>query len=441
MKIILSKVSGRESSILKNAIGSAILKMVSIIAGFLIIRVTIDYLGAEKYGLWMAISSLIAFFQLMDFGIGNALISLTSEKSSKHGIATARDILLDGFKQVSIIVFPVSLFLFIVTNYVNWQFIFKYTDPSLDVLTIQSIRAFIVSFAIGAVLSISQNVRLGLRQGHKNSFFGVFGQVLNIAFVITSIKLSLELPFLVVAATLGTIICNGANFAQLYNSLPRDNKSINRRKLSSGIMKRSGGYFLLQVIGLISFNIDNMVVAHYVSLADVATYSVAMKIFSIPSVILTLFFSGLWPAYSEAYSLKDWDWIRRTYFSSLKVGLLAAFSISIILAISINYSMQLLTNNIINASFPLILGMFFWGGLSAVTGGIASFLNGLNMIRLQVVCSFFACLINLFLSIVLSKYYGVSGPIWGSVISVVIVYPVMFVLSIAILDKKISLHL
>lgn len=79
--------------------------------------------------------------------------------------------------------------------------------------------------------------------------------------------------------------------------------------------------------------------------------------------------------------------------------------------------------------------------LAAVTGGIASFLNGLNMIRLQVICSLFACLINLFLSIVLSKHYGVSGPIWGSVISIVIVYPVMFVLSIAVLDKKISLYL
>lgn len=441
MKSLFSKISVRETSILKNAFGSAISKIVSVFAGFIIIRITIDYLGAEKYGLWMAISSLIAFVQLMDFGIGNALISLTSEKSSKHGISAARDILIDGFKQISTIVFPVSLVLFMVTGYVDWQFIFKYTNPNLDVLIIQSIRAFIASFAIGAVLSISQNVRLGLQQGHKNSIFGVFGQVLNIAFVIASIELSLELPFLVVAATLGTIICNCVNFVQLLRCLPRDNKSINRRELSSGIMKRGGGYFLLQVIGLISFNIDNMVVAHYVSLADVATYSVAMKIFSIPSVVLTLFFSGLWPAYSEAYSLKDWDWIRRTYFSSLKVGLFVAFGISIILAISIDYSMRLLTNNIISPSFPLILGMFFWGGLAAVTGGIASFLNGLNMIRLQVVCSLFACLINLFLSIVLSKYYGVSGPIWGSVISVVIVYPVMFILSIAILNKKICFHL
>jgi O-antigen/teichoic acid export membrane protein len=83
LKFKIPTVSERFEHVIKNAIATGITKSVGIVTNLAMVPLTVGYLGSEQYGLWMAISSLIAILQLMDMGIGNALISMVAH--SKNG--------------------------------------------------------------------------------------------------------------------------------------------------------------------------------------------------------------------------------------------------------------------------------------------------------------------------------------------------------------------
>ena len=45
---------------------------------------TVHYLGAERYGVWLTISSLLTWMSMTDFGLaGNALVNVLAEASGK----------------------------------------------------------------------------------------------------------------------------------------------------------------------------------------------------------------------------------------------------------------------------------------------------------------------------------------------------------------------
>ncbi len=55
--------------------GSAlIVNFFSIIINFIIIPLTVNFLGQERYGLWMAITSLLALRSFSDLGLVNGLL-------------------------------------------------------------------------------------------------------------------------------------------------------------------------------------------------------------------------------------------------------------------------------------------------------------------------------------------------------------------------------
>src|SRR5882672_8763280 len=76
---------------------SYIAKGLTLLVGFVSVPLTIHYLGAERYGVWLTISSLLLWIALTDFGLaGNALVNVLSEavgnddrESARHYAASA----------------------------------------------------------------------------------------------------------------------------------------------------------------------------------------------------------------------------------------------------------------------------------------------------------------------------------------------------------------
>ena len=62
------------------ASSSFIAKALNILISFLSVPLTIHYLGSERYGVWLTISSLLTWMALTDFGLsGNALVNVLAE--------------------------------------------------------------------------------------------------------------------------------------------------------------------------------------------------------------------------------------------------------------------------------------------------------------------------------------------------------------------------
>jgi hypothetical protein len=420
-KIILSS---RWKNIIKNAVASGATKGIGALVNFAMVPLTIGYLGKEKYGLWMAISSMIAIFQMMDLGVGNGLISLVAREKTAHGLPSTRRIILAALLILLSIGGLFDLLALFGSHVINWGWLFNYQDPTLEPLVNKSIVVFVICFSLGLAFSVAHSARLGLQQGYKNGYFGAAGQLTNLAAVFLTIKSEGDLPALIFSSMIGTIFFNILNLWSLWTELPA---SKDAKKSACDYIKpilTKGSVFMwLQLVGFISYNLDNLIVAHYIDLNAVSQYSIAMKIFSVPSILLTLFFSGLWAAYADAKSTNDWEWISATFRKTIAYSTAGAILMSLLLAVTLPLTMGLLSKHTLEPELKLTLGMFFWGCLSALGGSTASLLNGLHELRIQTITATIACITNFGLSIVLAQKMGVSGPIWGSVLSLAITYP------------------
>src|SRR5207248_1138716 len=93
---------------------------------------------------------------------------------------------------------------------------------------------------------------------------------------------------------------------------------------SAGAARRllgMGGLFLvLQISMAFAFTSDNLVAAQVLGPEAVTQYSVPYRLFGIFITMLMVILGPLWPAYGEAASRGDVDWVVRTLKRSLFLG-------------------------------------------------------------------------------------------------------------------------
>ena len=69
----LGITSLRSKNITKQVFKSGIYKILSIAASFLIVPASLEFLDTERFGIWLTISTFIAWFTIFDVGLGNGL--------------------------------------------------------------------------------------------------------------------------------------------------------------------------------------------------------------------------------------------------------------------------------------------------------------------------------------------------------------------------------
>jgi len=73
----------------KNIIASFGIKGISIIVGFLMVRVVLDYLDQTKYGIWLTLTSLLTWFSFFEIGLDRTFLGLfcfIATTSQKNGL-------------------------------------------------------------------------------------------------------------------------------------------------------------------------------------------------------------------------------------------------------------------------------------------------------------------------------------------------------------------
>lgn len=71
-------------NVIKGISIDAVATVLITISGMLLIPYAIKILGAEKYGLWITINSLVSILGVLDLGIDQYLISIVASRQSKR---------------------------------------------------------------------------------------------------------------------------------------------------------------------------------------------------------------------------------------------------------------------------------------------------------------------------------------------------------------------
>lgn len=407
-----------------SALSSAATQVIMIGVSLLMVPIALGYLGAERYGLWITLTSVLSIFSFADLGLGNGLLNAIGEANGKNDEKLASIYISTGFFLLSGIAIVLALVGLVVNLVMNpdWGSFFNLKSDLAAMEADTTIVVLFCSFILALPLSVAQRVRMGYQQGYINSVFGSAGSVLGLVGVIVVVSLDSGLPWVAGSVIAAPLVAQLLNSALLLKkrpwAMPRWN--LFEADKAKALLRIGVLFFILQLSSGIGFTSDNLVIANILGPEAVTSYAVPLKLFSLAPLALSFVLTPLWPAYREAVTRGDTKWVQVTLHRSIQLGLGMNVPIAIALVCFGRPIVELWSGGGVTPSLDLLIGMGIFVILNGFVGPSAMLLNGLNVVLFQVICSLAMALVNISLSIVLVNAIGVAGAIYGTVIALLL---------------------
>ena len=410
----------RHRRALLTGITSTAARAVSVGVSLITIPLTLHYLGSERFGLWMTISSVLAMAGFADFGIGNGVLNTIATAFGKDDMAGIRHAISSGFFVLSIIA-TALLALFLSTyRFVVWGNLFRATSVDARMEAGPAMAVFAICFLLNIPLDVVQRVQLGLQQGFRSNFWQLCSSLLALLGILAVIHFRLGLPMLVAAFAGAPVLGVAMNAVHFFGFARRDllpQWHFVSRKYIAQIAKLGGLFFVLQVVVAMSYSADNFIVARTLGVAEVTLFSIPQRMFSFIALLVAMLMAPLWPAYAEAISRGDTTWVRRTLSRTLLGVFVLTTAASTVLLLLSNRLILWWVGPQVRPPFLLLLGLAIWTVMSSCGNTLAMFLNGASIVRFQLINAAIFGIPCLVTKIIFARHYGVVGVPWAAIIT------------------------
>jgi O-antigen/teichoic acid export membrane protein len=410
----------RRRRVILSALASALARALALATIFVSVPLTLNYLGTERYGMWMTISSLIAVLSFADLGMGNGLLNSVAYAHGKDDVVAIRRFVSSAVLVLSLVALCFFMAFALGYHWLSWPALFNVRSELARSEAGPTLAIFIALFALNIPLGIVGRVQTGLQQSFNVSLWQCVGSVMALLNILIVIHLKAGLPWLVVAV-LGSptvaAMCNTVHFfGRARPDLCPRRDAISREAIRH-IMRTGFLFLILQIVAAVAYASDNLVIAQFLGASAVTEYAIPERLFSLIAMALAIMLAPLWPAYGEALSRGDVGWVRNAFGRSLARALGVAAVLSILLVVFAPRIIALWVGHAVNPPLLLLAGLGLWKVIEAGGNAMAMLLNGANVVRLQLVVAVLTGLSALTLKILLVGQIGVAGTVWASIIA------------------------
>jgi O-antigen/teichoic acid export membrane protein len=412
----------RHRRMLLSAMAALSAKAISLSTTLISVPLTLKYLGPERYGMWITMSSAIAMLSFADLGIGNGVLNAVADahgREDQHGI---RETVSSGFFVLSAIAALLVAAFFIGYPFIAWDRVFNVTSPLARQEAGSAIGVFAVCFAINIPLGIVQRVQTGLQQGFSASLWQCAGSAAGLAGVLLVIAIEGSLTALILAMIGAPLLAALGNTLVFFLGARKDlAPRISTVKRASIVrLGKTGSLFLvLQIAMSVAFISDAIVIAHFISASAVSEYSVPEKMFSTVSLLIGMMLAPLWPAYGEAIARGDTKWVYHTLKRSMVIALSVTACSSLLLVTFGHGLLEAWVGDSVNPPFALLAALGVWKVLEVGGSTFSHFLNGANLLRTQAILAVAMATSAILLKVFLIPLLGIVGVVVGTIISYV----------------------
>ena len=393
---------------------------ISFATSLITVPLTLHYLGAERYGMWATLSSIIALASFADLGLGNGLLNALA---SAHG----RDDHEAGSREVSTafilllgIAATIGVAFLLAYPHIAWPRVYNVKSTEAIAEAGPATAAFIGCILANLPLGIVARVRQGYQEGYRTSVFDAAGNVLGLLLVLLAIKLQAPLVWLVLAMAGAPVLASLTHSVVLFgHDRPwlRVDAARFDRKTAGRLLHHGGLFFALQLAGSFVSAPDNAIIAQTLGATSVAHYAVAARLFSTSMILSDVALAPLWPAYGEAIARGDLQWVNRTLVRSLQVTALASILVASLLIVGGNTILALWVGPGFGVPLAFRLGFGIWTTVATLGAAVAMYLNAANLMRVEVACAVVWVPASLVLRVVMVSRFGISGVPWAMVVA------------------------
>lgn len=398
--------------------GSRVLRMVSLaIIGFFIMPFTVHKLGAEQYGIWAIAMTFIGYYSFLDLGLSGAVFTHMAYAFGREDHEEARNI----YGAAVLIFGAVALILLAATFLLAAGVYFLHYSHSHELA--------IVLLIIGLGTASGFGMRVPFGTLNAGQHFDVTAWVLILSAVLRAIGtvVVLNAHYGVIAlAWLSLFTALPANaiviwkvhrefpFLKIFN-WPRWNRNTARKLFSFG-----GAVLIGQIADRIRFQTDTLTVSFFVGLTAVTHYSIGTTLVMYYMDGIDAIVGVLMPVLSMQKSVSDNGGFERSFFSGTRLALVSsAFILFGMIAWSRDF-VTLWMGAAFTDIYPVIIV------LSVAVFVETSQATSVNALYASLHQKAYAALniseavVNLVLSLLLARPYGMLGVAVGTLIPSVI---------------------
>lgn len=397
---------------------SVFYKAVAMGASFLAVPPMLHHLGAEVFGVWSTLLTVMSWVVFFDFGIGNGLKNKVAESLAIGNREEAAAYIATGYGLIGLVALAMWLVAMAAAVFIPWQWVFNSVAVEENTLrtTAQiAVTFLLLNFWLGMVSSL-----LGAVQ--KTGMIAL-GQMFANCLTLFSVLLIAHftdgsMAYFAMAFGLSLALSNTALivwFLRNYGDLclpPAIRKLRVYPLLSFGAQ-----FFIIQIAVLVIFTTDKLLIAQWVGPEFVTQYDLVFKIFSVAIFAHGMVSNPLWSAYTDAYKRQDYGWIRNMIRNQHLVFGATALALAV-LAFVVPWIIQLWVGPDVKIVGSLIATLCLYSIVSVWNGMYAMITNGIGEIRIQMYTSVIAMVLNVPLAWVLLKVFdlGVSAIVLSNVL-------------------------
>lgn len=422
---LISRIKAGKS-IFHNLAGSIQLIIIKLFSGIITLILTPFLLrnaNPTTYGLFITIVSFATILELLDLGVSNGVRTRIAAAQALHDDTEIQILISSVFFLVVSLAVVVAIVGMFFTPLIQWQALIKIPHGYLGQFQ-KSITFGFVGLSIGLVGGMAVKLNLALSNIRSVTIWNTFSVIATSLslFWLSSRRDPLEgLIFgqLIIPGIIGIL-----NLAILFYRNPKLRpKAIPKVREIRSVLASGKLFLVLEATTLISFQIDSVIVGHYLEPRQVATLATSWKLFSAPLVIVSAAVVPLWTATARAHANNNRKWIKNSYIYSLLLTSAVALPYSVVIVFYGKFAVKFWTHNQIIPSSNLIYASAIWLFIACVTLPYAMILNGLHASRFLVVTAIFMTAFNVPASIILTRIMkDPAGPLIGNIFAQILCF-------------------
>lgn len=411
LKQIISSGDERSVQAKKNIAMSFANKVIAIFLSLAIIPVTIDYLNAEQYGIWLTLSSIVAWLSFFDVGLGHGFRNRFAEAKANGDIQLARKYVSTTYF-ATIVIFGIVLVIFECVNpFINWASVLNISQDLNQLLS-----AVVSIILIGVCTSFAANVAgIMLSADQKPAISAMIvtagqGLALFVIFLLTLLPthdmryIAFALSWAPVAVTL---IVSLWLFTHKYKAYAPSFRLIDR-SLIKNIINLGVKFFVIQVSMILIFQVVNIILSRVLGPAAVTEYNVTYKYFSITMMVFNIILSPYWSAFTDAYTKGELTWMKNIHNKLTKVWFgLSLVNILLLVCSPIAYRIWL--QGSVEIPWATSISMYIYINVLSFSTMYMILLNGTGKVFLQMVIYIICALVSIPSCVALCGHFGVPG--------------------------------
>ena len=422
LNVIRNYLSGNDSRtnrMRKNSLTMIIVKGISLSISLLYVPMLLHAVDKVEYGILLTLTSMVQWVGMLDIGLGNGLRNSLPICIADRNFEKAKQLISSCYAALSFYVIVCISVFFIADNWISWKGVLN--APQIDEYVLRNLAIVVfLSFCCQFVLNLINAILFAFQLPAYTSIINLTTQIITFICVFILINIfNVHSMFVIGSFTCmlpPLIILVGTYF--IFDSKLREVKPSIRLvnfKSVNGILSVGLRFFFLQIITIILFQANSIILSQSVGPESVVEYNIVYKYIGLISIVFYIVISPVWSAVTEAYYKNDFKWIVRTerhllkqFFGMLILGfilvLMSKFVYKIWLGdgiIEIPYKVTLLT--LIFISFEMLYKIY------------GSILNGMGKLNLQMIITSIIAIVYIPLALKLGETYGISGVLFANI--------------------------